>query len=75
MTEIDKECRSAGIGCVECKQKMAENLIAALAPIRDKRAYYESRPQEVEEIMAAGSEKASVTARQTMEEVREAVKI
>ena len=75
VAEIDKECRSAGIGCVECKQKMAENLISALAPIRDKRAYYEARPQEVEEIMAAGSEKASQTARQTMEEVRAAVKI
>jgi len=75
VVRIDEQCRSAGIGCVECKQKMADNLIAALAPIREKRAYYEARPQEVEEIMAAGSEKASQTARQTMEEVREAVKI
>jgi tryptophanyl-tRNA synthetase len=75
VAEIDQECRSAGIGCVECKQKMAENLVTALAPIREKRAYYEARPQEVEEIMAAGSEKASQTARQTMGEVREAIKI
>jgi tryptophanyl-tRNA synthetase len=75
VAQIDKECRAAGIGCVECKQKMAENLITALAPIRDKRAYYQARPQEVEEIMAAGSEKASQSARQTMGEVREAVKI
>jgi tryptophanyl-tRNA synthetase len=60
---------------VECKQKMAENLVTALAPIREKRAYYEARPQEVEEIMAAGSDKASQTARQTMGEVREAVKV
>ena len=75
VAEIDQECRSAGIGCVECKQKMAENLVTALAPIREKRAYYEARPQEVEEIMAAGSDKASQTARQTMGEVREAVKI
>jgi tryptophanyl-tRNA synthetase len=56
VAEIDQECRSAGIGCVECKQKMAENLVTALAPIREKRAYYEARPQEVEEIMAAGSD-------------------
>jgi len=75
VAEIDQECRSAGIGCVECKQKMAENLVTALAPVREKRAYYEARPQEVEEIMAAGSDKASQTARQTMGEVREAVKI
>jgi tryptophanyl-tRNA synthetase len=69
VAEIDQECRSAGIGCVECKQKMAENLVTALAPIREKRAYYEARPQEVEEIMAAGSDK------QTMGEVREAIKV
>ncbi len=73
--EIDQQCRSAGIGCVECKQIMAENLITALEPIRDKRAYYEAHPEQVEEIMAAGSEKAARTARQTMQEVREAVKI
>jgi tryptophanyl-tRNA synthetase len=54
---------------------MAENLITALAPIREKRAYYEAHPEQVEEIMVAGSEKASQNARQTMEEVREAVKI
>jgi tryptophanyl-tRNA synthetase len=73
--EIDQQCRCAGIGCVECKQIMAQNLVAALEPIRDKRAYYEDHPEQVEEIMTAGSEKASQTARQTMEEVREAVKI
>ena len=54
---------------------MAENLITFLEPIRDKRAYYEDHPEQVEEIMVAGSEKASQTARQTMQEVREAVKI
>ena len=75
LKEIDQQCRDAGIGCVECKQIMAENLITALEPIRDKRAYYEDHPEQVEEIMVAGSEKASQTARQTMEEVREAVKI
>jgi tryptophanyl-tRNA synthetase len=46
-----------------------------LEPIREKRAYYEQRPQEVEEIMIEGSNKASETARQTMEAVRAAVKI
>jgi tryptophanyl-tRNA synthetase len=73
--EIDAECRSAGIGCVECKQKMARSLIAALEPIRTKRAYYEQRPELVEEIMVAGSDKARISARETMEVVRAAVKI
>jgi tryptophanyl-tRNA synthetase len=73
--EIDEQCRTAGIGCVECKQKMAQGLIAALEPIREKRTYYEQRPELVEEIMVAGSNKARISARETMEVVREAVKI
>ena len=73
--EIDEQCRSAGIGCVECKQKMARGLIKALAPIREKRAYYEQRPELVEEIMVAGSNKARIKACETMEVVRAAVKI
>jgi len=73
--EIDGQCRSAKIGCVECKQKMARGLTEALAPIRDKRAYYEQRPQLVEEIMNEGSNRARVAACETMEVVRAAVKI
>jgi tryptophanyl-tRNA synthetase len=73
--EIDEQCRTAGIGCVECKQKMAQGLIAALEPIRDKRAYYEQHPDLVEEIMVTGSNKARISARETMEIVRAAVKI
>ena len=73
--EIDAQCRTAGIGCVECKQKMAEGLIAALEPIREKRAYYESRPDLVDEIMTEGSNRARRTAIRTMEEVRAAIKI
>jgi tryptophanyl-tRNA synthetase len=73
--EIDQECRSAGIGCVECKQKMAEGLIDTLAPIRERRAYYEKRPETVREIMVEGSNKAREKARETMGLVREAVKI
>jgi len=73
--EIDGQCRSAKIGCVECKQKMARGLTEALAPIREKRAYYEQRPQLVEEIMTEGSNRARVVACETMEVVRAAVKI
>jgi len=73
--EIDEQCRTAGIGCVECKQKMAHSLIAALEPIREKRAYYESRPDLVDDIMTEGSNRARRTAIRTMEEVRAAIKI
>jgi len=70
---IDPECRQAKIGCVECKQKMAESLIEALAPIREKREYYEAHPDIVRAIAEEGNRKAHETARQTMEEVRKAV--
>ncbi|MGD9103430.1 MAG: tryptophan--tRNA ligase, partial [Desulfobacterales bacterium] len=67
--EIDRDCRTAQIGCVECKKKMALNLIKALEPIREKRAYYEAHPQQVDNIMADGCDRARKTARKTMESV------
>jgi len=72
---IDSECRKAQIGCVECKKLMAESLIEALAPIREKRSYYETRPEMVTEIMQTGNEHANRVARETMKDVREAVGI
>jgi len=75
IAEVNKDCRSAAIGCVACKQKMAENLIAALAPIREKTEYYKQRPDLVEDIIARGNEKAAAEAQRTMEGVREALKI
>ena len=75
VNEIDEQCRTAGIGCVECKQKMAQGLIAALEPIREKRAYYESRPELVDDIMTEGSNRARRVARKTMDVVRAAIKI
>ena len=75
VSEIDAQCRNAEIGCVECKKIMADNLIKALEPIREKRRYYESRLDLVEEIIQEGSNKARVVAQKTMEEVRSVVKI
>ncbi len=73
--EIDQQCRTAEIGCVECKQIMAQNLIAALEPIREKRAYYEQRTEVVDAIIREGNNRARNVARQTMEEVRAVVKV
>ena len=73
--DIDEQCRSAGIGCVECKKIMAANLIKALEPVREKRHYYELRPAEVEEIITKGSDKARLVAQDTMERVRKAINI
>lgn len=72
---IGKDCREAQIGCVECKKIMAENLIKALEPIREKRHYYQGKPDLVEEIIESGSIKAREVARQTMDQVLNAIGI
>jgi len=72
---INRECRTAEIGCVECKKIMARHLINFLEPMRKKREYYEARPDLVDDIIADGCEKARQVARETMAEVREAIKI
>ena len=66
-------CRSAGIGCIECKAKMADHLIQWIAPVRERRVEYEKHPRRVLEILDAGSKRAHTHAQQTMERVREAV--
>jgi tryptophanyl-tRNA synthetase len=72
---VEKECRTAKIGCVDCKKRMAENLIAALEPIQEKRRYYENNQNLVNDVIAKGSEKASIVAKNTMSAVRSAIKI
>jgi tryptophanyl-tRNA synthetase len=66
-------CRTAGIGCIECKAAMADHLIKWIAPIRERRIEYEKHPARVLEIIDAGSKRARVEAQQTMVRVREAV--
>jgi tryptophanyl-tRNA synthetase len=66
-------CRSAGIGCIECKAKMADHLIAWISPVRERRVEYEKHPGRVLEILDEGSYQARKVAQQTMIRVREAV--
>jgi tryptophanyl-tRNA synthetase len=66
-------CRTAGIGCIECKAAMAENLIKWITPIRERRVKWENDPKGVLEIMEEGSRRARKIAQGTMERVREAV--
>ena len=72
---INQECRTAEIGCVECKKIMARYLINALEPMREKRIYYETRPHLVDEIIVDGCDKARKVAQQTMAEVKAAIKM
>src|SRR5712692_8378465 len=70
---VTKGCRTAGIGCLECKKIMIKHVVAELAPIREKRAALEKRPAAVEEALAAGNRVAREKAAETMEEVRAAI--
>ena len=70
---VRQGCTTAGIGCIECKEAMANNLIKWITPIRDRRVEYERHPKRVLEVLDDGSKKARKVAQGTMERVREAV--
>ncbi len=73
--QVDRDCRTAALGCVDCKKILGENLNRALEPIREKRKELEANLDEVEEIMEQGNAKARAIAKQTMTEVRDAVRL
>ena len=66
-------CRSAGIGCIECKAAMADHLIKWITPVRARREEYAAHPAKVLQILDEGSAKAREVAQKTMSRVREAV--
>jgi len=66
-------CTTAGIGCIECKGWLADAVVEHLAPIQERRRYYEAHFVEVEEILIQGGKRAAARANQTMQEVRDAV--
>ena len=72
---ICEECRAGKRGCVACKKQLAQNIINTLGPIREKRKYYEERPELVEQILIDGTNKARKIAKETMEEVKKAMKL
>lgn len=73
--QIDGDCRTAAIGCVDCKKIMAKNLNNALSPFREKRRELEADISKVRDIIENGDNRATSIARETMAEVREAVRI
>jgi tryptophanyl-tRNA synthetase len=72
---IGVECRKAGIGCTDCKRQLSARIAETMKPVHDRRDYYLRHPEEVRAIIENGNARASRIARQTMEEVREAVRI
>jgi len=73
LVKVYEGCRSAGIGCIECKGWAADALVQILQPIQDRRARYSN--EQAKEILMEGSRRAAVRAEQTMVEVRAAVNL
>jgi tryptophanyl-tRNA synthetase len=73
LTKVDAGCRSAGIGCIECKGWVADALVQILNPMQERRKKYEENPKLVWDILEAGSAQARKVAESTMEEVRAAM--
>jgi tryptophanyl-tRNA synthetase len=69
----DQGCRTAGIGCVECKNAMADHLIKWIEPIQTRRKEFEAQPELVWDILDAGSDKARKAAKRTMQRVRNSI--
>ncbi len=70
---VQQGCRSAGIGCIECKQPVIEGVLKEQEPMRERARMYEGDPQLVKNIIADGCEKARKLAQETMRDVREAI--
>ena len=72
---VCEECRAGKRGCVACKKQLAENIIEELRLIREKRAYYEERPELVDKMLMEGTLKAQKTAKETMRKEKKAMKL
>ena len=72
---ICKECKAGSRGCVACKKQLIENIIKDLSPIREKRKYFEERPEELKKILIEGTAKAREEAAKTLKKVKTAMMI
>ncbi len=72
---VDQNCRTAGIGCVDCKRKLLETLLPAQERLREKREALLARPKDLDDIVQLGNRKAREIAARTMDEVRRAMKL
>jgi tryptophanyl-tRNA synthetase len=68
-------CRTAGIGCLDCKAVLLEHLLPPLARIRDRRQHYAERPADLVEVLREGSRRARAVAGETMDDVRAVVRL
>ena len=73
--KVCEECKAGARGCVACKKQLIQNIIKEFKPLRERRKYYEERPEELKKILMEGTEKARQEAKLTMKKVKEAMKL
>ena len=73
--EVAQGCRTAGIGCIDCKGKVINRMVEDLQPLHEKRAHYTAHPDEAMDVMRDGSQRARQVAQETMADVRDAMHI
>ena len=71
--KVREGCTTASIGCIECKGWLADAVVAQLAPIQERRRYYEANLSKVDEILTDGNLRAATRAAQTMQQVRDVI--
>jgi len=73
--QIDTDCRTAAIGCIDCKRQVADAMVERFSPMWETRATFSSSPKQTQEVVEEGRKRASTVASETMAEVKEAMKI
>ncbi len=73
--QVNRECRTAAIGCIDCKKMLADGLVTLLTPTWEKRRELAQKPKFVDEVIDAGTRKAGAVAAKTISEVSEAMRI
>ncbi len=68
--QIESDCKSGALGCVDCKKKLTENMNAWLSPFRERRKSYEAQKGDIKLILSKGKEKASQKAKETLNDVK-----
>jgi tryptophanyl-tRNA synthetase len=71
LDDIAKRCRSAKIGCVDCKMLLAQEINSSLKPFRERRATLANKPQYITDVLADGADRAKVIARKTLKEAKQ----
>ncbi|HSF09445.1 MAG TPA: tryptophan--tRNA ligase [Nitrospirales bacterium] len=73
--QVDQDCRTAAIGCIDCKRQVADAMVERYQPMWDKRATILQHPEQTQEMVEEGRKRASHVAQETMQEVKTAMKV